>query len=139
MKIRIITVIALTVVLLGMIAVFAQNQGGGFTGPGGAGQQGGFTGTTPANFDFGKIHSVTVEAAKSLPDDALVLLKGSIVRFLGDEKYMFRDATGEIVVDIDKKVWRGVSVGDKDKVEIVGEVDLERRGIEIDVKSIKKI
>ncbi|MCL2183609.1 MAG: NirD/YgiW/YdeI family stress tolerance protein [Chitinispirillia bacterium] len=131
MKKQIVTLLLGGILLAGVAVAFAQ---GGFTGPG---QQGGAK--SVSDFDFGKIHAVTVEAAKKLPDDALVSLQGSIINALGNEKYSFRDSTGEIVVEIDKKVWRGISVGDKDKVEIVGEIDLERRGIEIDVKSIKKI
>jgi uncharacterized protein (TIGR00156 family) len=68
---------------------------------------------------------VTIEYAQTLPDDASVQLQGSIVRALGDEKYLFRDPSGEIVVEIDDDVWRGVTVRPSDWVEIRGEVDKE--------------
>ena len=82
---------------------------------------------------------VTVEQAKRMPDDALVTLQGYIINSLGDEKYTFRDNTGEIMIEIDRRVWRGVSAGENDKVEISGEVEHERTRVEIDVKSIRRL
>ncbi|MDR0867144.1 MAG: NirD/YgiW/YdeI family stress tolerance protein [Planctomycetota bacterium] len=76
---------------------------------------------------------------KKLPDDTMVILQGTIIQSLGDEKYLFRDSSGEIVIDIDRKVWRGLSAGINDRVEIYGEVDVEHGDIEIEVKTIRKI
>jgi uncharacterized protein (TIGR00156 family) len=85
--------------------------------------------------------ALTVEEAKKLRDDSSVQLQGNIVRALGDEKYTFRDASGEIVVEIDNDVWRGVTVGPGDKVEIRGEIDKDFPGfpVEIEVDAIKKL
>jgi uncharacterized protein (TIGR00156 family) len=83
--------------------------------------------------------AVTVEKAKNLKDDSPVILKGKIERFLGDEKYIFTDETGSIVVEIDDKLWRGFSADQNDTVEITGEVDREFTTVGIDVSSIKKI
>ncbi|GHU63573.1 hypothetical protein FACS189445_6800 [Spirochaetia bacterium] len=96
--------------LLPMIGIYAQE---GFTGPGGN------------SSTRGQGQLVTALAAKNLPDDTRVILQGTIVQSLGDEKYTFRDSSGEIVIDIDRKVWRGLSVGINDRVEIYGEVDVE--------------
>jgi uncharacterized protein (TIGR00156 family) len=82
--------------------------------------------------------AVTVEAAKGLRDNYPVILKGKIERSLGDEKYLFADETGSIVVEIDKHLWRGISVDQNDLVEIAGEVDRGVRKTEIEVNSIKK-
>jgi uncharacterized protein (TIGR00156 family) len=82
---------------------------------------------------------VTVEAAKNLRDDHPVTIKGKIEKSLGDEKYLFADDTGNIVIEIDNKLWRGISVDQNDVVEISGEVDKEFMKVEIDVSSIKKI
>jgi len=46
---------------------------------------------------------VTVKQALTLKDDTEVQLKGYVVKALGDEKYQFRDSTGSITVDIDKR------------------------------------
>jgi uncharacterized protein (TIGR00156 family) len=85
------------------------------------------------------LDSVTVEEAKALRDDTPVCLRGQIVRFLGDEKYLFSDDSGTIVVEIENRLWRGLSVSQDDSVEIVGEVDRDFRKIEIEVDSIKKL
>ena len=97
----------------------------GFTGPG-------------SREKIRQYKTITVSEAKNLPDDSLVVLTGNIIQSLGDEKYKFRDSTGEIIIEIDQKIWRGLSVSVSDIVEISGEVDIERGRIEIEVKSIRK-
>jgi uncharacterized protein (TIGR00156 family) len=83
--------------------------------------------------------TVTVEAAKNLKDDYPVTLKGKIEKFLGDEKYLFTDETGSIIIEIDDKLWRGISVDQNDTVEITGEIDKRFTRVEIEASSIKKI
>lgn len=102
-----------------------------FQGPG---SQGGFSG--PGSQAAG----MTVQQAKNLPDDSRVTLTGCIINQLprDSEKYTFKDATGEIVVDIDHKYFRGQNVTPQNTVRITGEVDREfGRGVEIDVKSLE--
>ncbi|MDR0720522.1 MAG: NirD/YgiW/YdeI family stress tolerance protein [Treponema sp.] len=82
---------------------------------------------------------VTVDEAKSLRDDYPVVLRGRIERFLGDEKYLFTDETGSIIVEIDNRLWRGLSVDQNDTVEITGEVDRGFMRTEIEASSIKKV
>jgi uncharacterized protein (TIGR00156 family) len=103
-----------------------------------AGAQGGFVDNTGRSATSGVL---TVEEAKKLRDDSPVQLQGAIVRALGDEKYVLRDASGEIIVEIDDDVWRGVTVGPDDKVEIRGEVDRDFPGfpVEIEVDVIRKL
>jgi uncharacterized protein (TIGR00156 family) len=81
--------------------------------------------------------ALTVEQAKTLPDDSPVELTGTIDRFLGDEKYLFRDAAGSIVIEIERKNRGDFSVGDT--VRIRGEVDVDREGTVIEVKTINRI
>ncbi|MDR0585403.1 MAG: NirD/YgiW/YdeI family stress tolerance protein [Treponema sp.] len=82
---------------------------------------------------------VTVETAKTLRDDYPVTLKGKIERFLGDEKYLFSDDTGSIIIEIDNRIWRGISIDQNDTVEITGEVDRGFTRVEIEASSIKKM
>jgi uncharacterized protein (TIGR00156 family) len=96
------------------LAVYAQ----GYTGPG------------PA--------PITIEEAKKLKDDAPVVLRGKIEQYLGDEKYLFSDATGTIVVEIEVRLWADLTAGPDDVVEISGEVEKDHKGVEIEVKRIKK-
>jgi uncharacterized protein (TIGR00156 family) len=118
-------------------AVFAANaQQGGFTGPGTApaaanAPQGGYKGPS--------VGPMSVADAKTLRDDSPVILRGKIERYLGNEKYVFADATGKITVEIENKVWGALSVNEKDAVEISGEVDRDFSGVEIEVKSVRKL
>jgi uncharacterized protein (TIGR00156 family) len=106
------------VVLLSAAVVYSR---GGFTGP------------------KAEASPVSVSEAKKLADEAKVVLSGNITKSLGDEKYEFRDSTGTIIIEVDNKVWRGVSVDEKAFVEIRGEIDAENNSVEIDVKGIKKL
>ena len=123
---RILTAIALTLLLASpAFADFqggAPAQGGGFQGPGAGGP------------------SSSVAQAKRSWDDSWVVLTGHIVsRAGGDhEHYVFRDKTGEIIVDIDDKYFSGRTVTPQNLVRISGEVDkeiLERT--KIDVKHLE--
>jgi uncharacterized protein (TIGR00156 family) len=86
---------------------------------------------------------VSVAELKDLRDDTRVTLQGTIINQLSREKYTFRDASGEIVVEIEGDVWRRLSetISETDHVEIYGEVDKERLGtrIEIEVRSMRKL
>ena len=94
-------------------------------------QQGGFRGPS-ANV-------ITVAEAKTLRDDTPVILRGRIVRSLGNEKYIFSDETGSITVEIERKTWGSLSINENEIVEISGEIDRDSRGVEIEVETIRKI
>lgn len=108
---------------LGASAALAKGPAGGYT-------EGGYTGPGPA--------LSTVSQAKEMRDDTPVTLRGYIIRHLGDERYVFKDNTGTVNVEIDHKRWRGQSVGPNDLVEISGEVEKDWTELEIDVKSVVK-
>ena len=84
--------------------------------------------------------AITVQEALNLNDEAKVVLQGNIINSLGDEKYTFKDATGEIVIEIDDEDWRGVKATPENTVEITGEVDKdanEPTTIDVDIVTIK--
>ncbi|HBB8469725.1 TPA: YgiW/YdeI family stress tolerance OB fold protein [Escherichia coli] len=93
-------------------------------------QQGGFLGSEAER-------STTVVQAKEQKDEAWVILKGHIVKKLGDDRYEFRDSSGTIVTDIDESVWAGQNVSPEDKVIIEGELDKDLNSVELDVKTLK--
>ncbi|MDR2471217.1 MAG: NirD/YgiW/YdeI family stress tolerance protein [Treponema sp.] len=105
--------------LAAAIALSAGAQQGGYRGPGAA--------------------PVTVAEAKALRDDSPVILRGKIERFLGDERYLFSDATGTITIEIDHKVWGGLSVDQNDTVELTGEIDRDYMTVEVEVRTLRKI
>ena len=82
------------------------------------------------------LKSSTVAEALTYSDDTPVVLVGQIERGLGDEKYLFKDASGSVTVDIDHEDWRGQTVTPQDTVVIEGEVDKDFFKTEIDVDKI---
>ncbi len=66
----------------------------------------------------------TVSAIKAKPvDDQKVTLEGTIVRKTGDERYLFKDETGEISVEIDDEDFPREPVDATTRIRIEGEVD----------------
>lgn len=66
------------------------------------------------------------QALKLKQDNAPLRLSGKIVRQLDDDEFLFRDASGEIRVDIDESVWQGVNVNPNDTVTLFGKLDYDR-------------
>ena len=103
---------------------------GGFTGHGPAAgghwpAVGGFAGPGPA--------ITSARQASLMFDDAPVALRGHIVQHLGGEKYLFRDASGTIRVDIDHDRWPPHPITPNNLVELRGEIDRDWHGVEVDV------
>ena len=94
-------------------------------------QQGGFRGP--------RAGVISVAEALTLRDDAPVILRGYILRYLGNERYIFSDSTGSITVEIERRVWGNLSIDENDLVEISGEIDRDRNRIEVEVVSIRRI
>lgn len=83
---------------------------------------------------------VSVQEALNLNDEDKVVLQGNIINSLGDEKYTFKDATGEVIIEIDDEDWKGLKVTPENTVEITGEVDKdvnEPTAIDVDTVTIK--
>lgn len=91
-----------------------------------------FTGTVGTKF-------TTVLNAKRMGDNSHVKLKGKIVSKIGKEKYLFKDATGTIEIEIDDDDWNGIKAGPKDVVIIEGEIDKDWDSISIDVDTIELV
>ena len=86
------------------------------------------------------VEIISVEKAKNAKDDTFVVLQGYIDKSLGGEKYLFRDETGSIQIEIEGKKFRGLTVYPDDFVQISGEVDKGWLSeTEIEVKNISKV
>ena len=118
-KISMLAVIACVAVSSGANAAMNQNGMGGFAG--------------------GENVILTVEQVKGLNDNAKVWVEGSIIQKNGDEKYLFQDPTGSIMVEIDDDAWHGLVIGPTDVVRIYGEVDHGLFTTEIDIDYIEKL
>ncbi|PZP39969.1 MAG: hypothetical protein DI585_02500 [Pseudomonas fluorescens] len=85
------------------------------------------------------ITSVKQILAKPI-DDHPVMIEGYVTKKLGGEEYTFADETGEIRAEIDDKLFIGLTIDDKTRVQVIGEVDTSLfRTPEIDVESIRAI
>ena len=109
----------------------AAQAPGGFQGPAAQPQGGGFQGPSA------QAQVTTAAQALKAWDDTPVTLTGHVVQRMpgDDDDYLFRDATGEIVVEIDHEVFQGRTVTPQTKVRISGEVDTHKfRPATVDVK-----
>lgn len=82
----------------------------------------------------------TVAKARELPDDSPVVLTGNIVSQIAGHKnrYVFKDASGEIPVKIGEKAFWGQNVTPGDTVRISGKVDKDwGKELKIKVKRIE--
>ena len=70
------------------------------------------------------------------------VLEGAIVRKMAesDDKYLFQDASGQVVVEIDNKVFAGRTVTPTTVVILQGKVDMKKNGPnEADIKVLEVI
>jgi uncharacterized protein (TIGR00156 family) len=80
--------------------------------------------------------AVSVAEARAALPGRDVSVSGYIVSHLREDYYTFRDATGEIRVEIASGVWRGRQVGPETKVRVRAEVELGLTGRYLWVKSL---
>ncbi|MCF7752609.1 NirD/YgiW/YdeI family stress tolerance protein [Bacillus subtilis subsp. subtilis] len=110
--------LALTLAIAPVALVIAPAQAQ-YTGPG----------ATPA--------TTTVADVRQQRDDQPVVLRGTLVAKLGHERYRFKDATGEIEVEIDDKDLPPQAIDANTVVELHGEVDTHRiKPTDIDVDRV---
>ena len=96
--------------------------------------KGGFSGNTD------NITITTVNQVENLPDETYVTMQGNITSQVGHEKYMFKDETGTLKIEIDDDDWHGLTVSAEDKIQIQGEVDKSwTKPTKIEVDSIQII
>jgi len=83
----------------------------------------------------------TVAEARDQRDDQPVVLQGTLIAKIGHERYRFKDATGEIDVEIDDKdLPDRQPVSATTVVELQGEVDTHRfKPTDIDVEHVRII
>ncbi|MCK3655293.1 hypothetical protein A4G19_05835 [Pasteurellaceae bacterium Macca] len=133
MKKSLLTAIALSTLIT--TPAFAQ---GGFQNPNAPQQMhhkghqgGGFMNSTQA---VSKVSEIS-----SMKDDQFIVLQGNIVNQVGKDDFLFRDASGEITVEIERKAWQGQEITPADTVKLYGEVDKSWNKTEIDIKRVEKI
>jgi len=84
--------------------------------------------------------ATVAEILKNPVDDQDVVLRGHLLRKVGNEKYIFSDGTGEIRVEIEAEDFPPEQIDDKAQVEIRGEVEKDfLDSPEIDVEALRKL
>jgi uncharacterized protein (TIGR00156 family) len=82
---------------------------------------------------------ISVSEARQLEDDAKVVLEGFITENLSDEMYLFSDASGEIDLEIEDKLWKDREMDPDQTVRVYGEIDREKDSIKVEVDKIKDV
>ena len=118
---RRIILVGFFVFLISSIGLVAQT---GFTGPSNQQAQ---TGS--------QFQSVTVAQALTMPRRTNVTLTGYVISHIRGEYFMFRDSTGEMMVEIDRRHTRALSFGPNDLVEISGYISSSSGRTYVDVGS----
>jgi uncharacterized protein (TIGR00156 family) len=84
-----------------------------------------------------KTPMTVAEVLKNPVDDQNVVLRGHLIKKVGNEKYMFSDGTGEIRVEIEAEDFPVQKIDDKTLIVIRGEVENDfLKSPEIDVDTI---
>ena len=90
-----------------------------------------FTGPSVAGAEM------TVAQAAAARAGTYVTLSGNIVAHQREDYFTFRDASGEIRVEIDDEVFRNRPVAPETNVRLLGEVDIGLSGRYVWVKSLE--
>ncbi len=93
-----------------------------------------------AGFSDSRSSAISVKDALQKSDDARVIIEGNFISQIDEDEYIFRDGSGEIVVEVDSKAWAGVDVTPDNRVRIQGKIDKEfGKKAKIDVFRVTKI
>ena len=128
-------IVALLLALAMAVPAFAAFEGPGTTQPS--------TSNTPG-FHGPRTGAIsTVAAVMKARDDAYCTLEGRLIEKLAgsDDKYVFEDSTGKVIVDIDHKKFAGRTVTPQNLVRLTGEVDVKHSGkriVDVDMLEILK-
>ncbi len=80
----------------------------------------------------------TIETVRTMPDDTYVTVEGLLTKQIAgsDDKYLLEDKSGEIIVEIDEKLWRGQVVSKTTPVKILGELDQDKRAEKVKIEAL---
>lgn len=79
-----------------------------------------------------------VAAVREMADNTYVSIQGNIVQRQGhdQEKYLFKDASGDIIVEIEDHVWRHQTVTPGTTVKILGELDQSSDPHRVEIEAV---
>ena len=77
--------------------------------------------------------------AETWLDDQVVLLEGKIVKQVGKKDFIFKDDSGELTIEVERKAWHGETVTPNDKVKVIAEVEKSWGKTELEALFVGKI
>ena len=80
----------------------------------------------------------SVSEIVDMPDNTAFVLLGRITKNMGNEIFVFEDASGTIMLQIDEEDWNGNTVRVDDVVTVYGHIDKNGNMTEVEVDSIVK-
>jgi uncharacterized protein (TIGR00156 family) len=101
------------------LVLLTFNAAAQFTGPSATGQE------------------ITVAQISDTRLGSYITVTGNIVAHQREEYFTFRDATGEIRVEIENAVWQNRRIGPETKVRLLAEIDMGLTGRYLWVKSLQ--
>ncbi|MGR6979956.1 YgiW/YdeI family stress tolerance OB fold protein [Testudinibacter sp. P27/CKL/0425] len=81
----------------------------------------------------------SVSELSKLKDDDRIVLEGVIEKQVGKDDFIFKDASGSVEVEIDRRAWMGQNITPTDKVKLFGEVDKSWNKTEVEIYRVVKI
>lgn len=80
-----------------------------------------------------------VADADSWKDNQFIALQGKIVEQVGKRDFLFRDASGEIEVEISRHAWHGQDITPNDEVKLFGDVNKSWKKPTIEIRHVEKV
>ncbi len=90
-------------------------------------------------FNNTNVQKMSVTDALKMSDNSYVSVEGSILKKLTNDKYLFKDSTGTMTVEIDNDRWAGISADTKDILILNGEIEKKMGSTCLDVDSVQKV
>ena len=90
-------------------------------------------------FQDNNANKKTIVEALKMQDDSYVTVEGNITKRISEDKYLFKDSTGTMTVEIDTEKWNGQTVNMNDKLELTGEIEKKFKSTILDVDNVKII
>ena len=91
----------------------------------------------PSFFDESQAVKNVKEIANA-KNKAFVMMEGNIIKQVGKKEFLFKDATGEVEIEVSRRAWGTQTITPNDTVEIRGIVDKAWEKTEIEIKQIIK-
>ncbi|TNH05687.1 NirD/YgiW/YdeI family stress tolerance protein [Testudinibacter sp. TR-2022] len=95
--------------------------------------------TQRGGFNNEQAAAIKVTEVQNAKDDQPIVLEGFIEKQVGKDDYLFKDDSGSIEVEIERRAWAGQEITPNDKVKLFGEVDKSWNKTEVEIYRVIKV